>query len=473
MRNATWCAGVMALAILTGCVKDLKTTTASNTSAATLFPTNAATALNITTDADGNPMIADELLVKFKSGTAESRRMNIFRTIGTVEQRILTPTMQAAGDNDGLFLVHTNLRALDAIAKAKAMGEIEYAEPNYVYTHDATSNDTYFTNGSLWGMYGGSTTPSDAYGSNAATAWANGHTGSSSVTVGVIDEGADYQHVDLSANFWTNPGEIPGNGIDDDHDGYVDDVHGYNFVDNNGNTYDASQDDHGTHVSGTIGGVGGNGIGVAGINWHVTIISAKFLGPNGGTTANAVQAVDYITNLKTKYPQLNIVATNNSWGGGGYSQSLYDAINRANAANILFVAAAGNGNFAGIGQNTDKHPSYPASYTNPNIIAVAAIDKNGNLASFSNYGAKSVDIGAPGVAITSTLPNDTYGSYSGTSMATPHVTGTCALYAATNSVFNNAAQIKNAILSSAVRTASLVNKCVTSGRLDANAALSK
>jgi subtilisin family serine protease len=200
-------------------------------------------------------------------------------------------------------------------------------------------------------------------------------------------------------------------------------------------------------------------------------MNAKFLGKRGGTTANAIKAVDYFTNLKSQQG-LNFVATNNSWGGGGFSQGLLDAINRAKDENILFIAAAGNGGSDGVGDNNDTTPSYPASYLSENIIAVAAITSTGAKASFSNYGATSVDLGAPGQTIYSTLPKSSkgklvssYGSYSGTSMATPHVTGAVALYAASHPGAN-AAQIKAAILGAVVPTSSLTGKTVTGGRLN-------
>lgn len=315
-------------------------------------------------------------------------------------------------------------------------------------------------------MYGDATTPANQFGSQAGEAWAAAKTGSSTVYVGVIDEGVQWSHEDLAPNIWVNPYD-PVNGIDDDGNGYVDDIRGWDFDGNNNTTYDGTKDDHGTHVAGTIGAVGGNGKGVAGVVWNVKIITAKFLGRRGGTTANAIKAVDYITDLKTRHG-LNIVATNNSWGGGGFSQALQDAIERANQAGILFIAAAGNGGADGVGDNNDTTPSYPASYPNDNIIAVAAITSTGAKASYSNYGATSVDLGAPGSGIYSTLPNKTnngYGSYSGTSMATPHVTGAAALYAATNPGAS-AATIKAAILNSAVPTPSLAGKCVTGGRLN-------
>jgi hypothetical protein len=284
----------------------------------------------------------------------------------------------------------------------------------------------------------------------------------------VIDEGAMFTHTDLAGQIWTNPFDRV-DGIDNDGNGFIDDIHGWDFENNDNTTFDGRDDDHGTHVSGTIGAKGGNGTGVAGVNWKITIITAKFLGSSGGTTANAIKAIDYITDLKTRHGLL-LPATNNSWGGGGFSQALKSAIDRANAANILFVAAAGNGGFDGVGDNNDVTPSFPASYTSANIISVAAITITGAMSSFSNFGATSVDIGAPGSAIISTVPSNnlfpssTYATFSGTSMATPHVTGGAALFAATHPTAS-AAAIKQAILSSAVPTSSLSGKCVTGGRL--------
>lgn len=411
--------------------------------------------------------VPGEVLVKFRSGVSEVQRSAALRTAaGVVSEKIHTRAMKDAGDKEGLALLSTIMSVEDAIDALKNSGEVEYAEPNYYYYHDAVSNDTYYTNGSLWGMYGDATSPTNQYGSQAGEAWAAGKTGSNTVYIGVIDEGAQYAHEDLAANFWVNPYE-PVNGIDDDGNGYKDDIRGWDFDKNDNTTYDGTSDDHGTHVSGTIGGVGGNGKGVAGVCWNVRIISAKFLGRRGGTTANAIKAVDYITDLKTRHG-LNIVATNNSWGGGGFSQGLQDAIERANNQNILFVAAAGNGGSDGVGDNNDAVANYPSNYPNANVIAVASITSTGAKSSFSNYGATTVDIGAPGSGIYSTLPNsagNSYGSYSGTSMATPHVTGAVALYAASHPG-SSAAAIKNAILSSAVPTASLSGKCVTGGRLN-------
>ncbi len=412
----------------------------------------------------GNEFVPGEVVIKFSSGSSSTQREEVLNRISAkVKEKILTRVMLARGDNEGLNLVSTNFPVRDAVQLLRGLPNVEYAEPNYIYNHFATSNDPYYTNGSLWGMYGDATTPANQYGSQAGEAWAAGNTGSNTVIVGIIDEGIMKTHEDLSANIWINQFD-PVDGVDNDGNGYIDDTNGWDFDGNNNTIYDGSQDDHGTHVAGTIGAVGGNGKGVAGVNWNVKMISAKFLGRNGGTLANAVKAVDYITDLKTRHA-MNIVATNNSWGGGGFSQALQDAIERANAAGILFIAAAGNET-----NNNDVTLSYPSGYPNANIIAVASITSTGGLSSFSNYGATTVDLGAPGSSIYSTLPSksgtsSTYGSYSGTSMATPHVTGGAALYAASHSGAS-AATIRNAILSSTVPTSSLTGKCATGGRLN-------
>ena len=418
-----------------------------------------------------------ELLVKFRADAREAEKIDLRSRLGArLKERIHTLPMKEAGEGELQRLTIPRGRTLiEAIRELEGHPAVAFAEPNWIVTHQAVSNDPYYTNGSLWGMYGDATSPANQYGSQAGEAWANNHTGSSAVYVGVIDEGIDYRHEDLSANIWTNPYDPP-DGIDNDGNGYVDDVHGWDFYDNDNSIYDGapgdnSTDSHGTHVAGTIGGVGGNGKGVVGVNWRVTIISAKFLGPNGGYVSNAVKAVDYITDLKRRHG-LNIVATNNSWGGGGYSQALHDAIIRAAKADILFIAAAGNN-----GTNNDRKANYPSNYNTSvgtstesaasydAVIAVAAIDRYGAKPSWSNYGAKTVDLGAPGVGIWSTTPNNTYSSFSGTSMATPHVTGGAALYASTHPGAT-AKQIKDAILQSTVPTSSLSGKTVTGGRLN-------
>ncbi len=353
---------------------------------------------------------------------------------------------------------------IDALMKDPA---VDFAEPNWIVRTAVVSNDPGFTQGDLWGMYGATTSPANEYGSGAAAAWAaHGANGAncSSVVVGVIDEGMMITHSDLAANVYKNPGEIQGNGRDDDSNGLIDDVYGWDFANNDNTVFDGAGDDHGTHVAGTIGGVGGNGSGVAGVCWSVKLMNAKFLGNRGGTTSNAIKAVDYFTNLKAK--GVPVVATNNSWGGGGFSAALQDAIERANAQGILFIAAAGNGS-----RDNDAQPNWPSSYPNDNVIAVAALDGTGNLAWYSQWGATSVDIGAPGSRVLSTVPTTVkgkvvsgYAFYDGTSMATPHVAGAAALYKAYNP---NAtmAQIKAALLNG-TPTPSLQGKVATGDRLD-------
>ena len=249
---------------------------------------------------------------------------------------------------------------------------------------------------------------------DATEAW-DTQTGTGRTIVAILDTGVDYNHPDLRDNIWTNTGEVAGNGIDDDHNGFIDDVHGYNFVTLTGDPMD--DNGHGTHVAGTIGAVGDNGIGVAGVNWHTRLMALKFLDSTGsGYLADAIAALDYAV-------QMGARISNNSWGGGGYEATLGQALARATVGGHIFVAAAGNSS-----SNNDVTAAYPANYNSPNVVSVAAVDQNGVLASFSNYGPTSVDIAAPGVNIYSTLPGGTYGSYSGTSMATPHVTGALSLY---------------------------------------------
>lgn len=431
--------------------------------------------------------VPGELIVQFKQGTSAAEKEKVRKLArASRKERVSINGADDGMNKDSLevdsigqgMTVDTAMRAL---MKHPA---VAFAEPNWIYTRQVDSNDERYVNGSLWGMESSVSAPANAYGSQAANAWASGYTGSRNVIVAVIDEGLDYRHSELAANCWINPYELV-NGVDDDGNGYVDDVRGWDFANNDNTVYDGKlgdnqTDDHGTHVAGTIGALGGNGIGVAGVNWQVSIISAKFMGSKGGTTANAVRALDYVTNLKRLHPDLNIVATSNSWGGGSSSQALHDAIVRAAKQNILFVVAAGNaginldkrsksfpaGEDTTVGSSTESAASYDA------VIVVAAIDSSGQLASFSSYGTQNVDIAAPGVNICSTSPNNTYLLMSGTSMATPHVTGAVALYA---SVHPGAMPwaIKSAVLWSAIWTPSLQGLVGTNGRLDVNGALSR
>jgi len=344
----------------------------------------------------------------------------------------------------------------DAVALLRSDPAVEFAEPNYLYHASAVPNDPGFPQ--LWGLLNtGQTggTPGDDI--HAAQAWTT-FTGSPGVLVGVIDTGADYTHPDLAANMFINAGEIPGNGIDDDGNGYIDDVHGWDFANHDNDPMDDHY--HGTHVSGTIGAVGNNGVGIVGVNWNVRILPIKFLDAGGsGSTDEAIHAIEYAT-------MMGVSVINASWGGGGFSESLRLAIAAAGEAGVVFVAAAGNS-----GLNTDIYPNYPSSYELDNIVAVAATDANDQLAIFSNYGLLSVDLAAPGVDIYSTMPGNNYGVLSGTSMATPHVVGVAALIrghfpAAT------VAMTKALLLERAQPRPSLTGLMRTGARLDALMALS-
>jgi subtilisin family serine protease len=457
---------------------------------------------------------ADELIVGFEQGADAADRARAARKVAaTAREALVRGHGDAAVDRLELRAGAAEQRAIATLENDPA---VAYAEPNWILTKAADSSDPYFTGGNLWGMYGDKSPtpyagPSNAFGSQAAEAWADGYTGSEQVVVGVIDEGimADNTvrtgvdskwrtHPDLDGNVWTNPNDAK-DGINNDGNRdrsgpvqYTDDVHGWDFVHNDNSVFDGNPpadyttDEHGTHVAGTIGAegtpVGTPGAqGVVGVNWDVQYVSGKFLGPNGGTTANAIRAVDYMTDLKGR--GANVVATNNSWGGGGYSQGLHDAIIRGAKAGILFVAAAGNS-----GRDNNKRAHYPSNYSTTNgtstesgagydaVIAVAAINSTGGRPSWSNYGRTTVDLGAPGNAINSTVPPDSsgtaYWSFSGTSMATPHVTGAAALYAS-RYPGATALQIRNAILGTTVFTSSLNGRVATNGRLNVSAALGR
>lgn len=318
-----------------------------------------------------------------------------------------------------------------------------------------TPNDQY--NHLLWGL-----NQEGNIDSNAKEAWTL-TTGSKSVVVGVLDTGIDYTHPDISPNMWANSQEIPGNGIDDDGNGYVDDIYGINAIANSGNPMD--DHGHGTHCAGTIGAKGNNSIGVVGVSWNVSMVGAKFLPKNGyGSLMDAVKGLNYFADLK-QYKGVNLVVSNNSWGGGGYSTTLYNAIKRHRDLGIVFVAAAGNNS-----TNVDVTPSYPGSYNLSNIINVAAHASSGSLASFSNYGANSVHISAPGVSIASTVQNGGYSYMQGTSMAAPHVSGAIALLASYRPGLDGA-MLKDTILNNATSLGTLSGAVIGQRALNVHAAL--
>jgi subtilisin family serine protease len=401
-------------------------------------------------------MVADHVMVQLREGLTEADLAAVNEKHGgTIRRKMHTP---------GLYLVEFAKPTLDtapeaAAAYRKESQVVERAGVDYVVHAVLTPNEPDFAN--LWGMHNTGQTIQGTAGIvdadiDAPEAW-DLITGSSEIVVGVIDTGIDYNHQDLAANMWRNPGEIPNNGIDDDGNGFVDDYYGWDFANDDKDPYDDHF--HGTHCAGTIGGVGNNGIGVAGVSWTVKMAALKFLSASGsGYISDGLDALNYATKMRFKL-------TSNSWGGGGYDPLFEAAIGTAAESNALFVAAAGNAN-----NNNDLYPFYPASYTNANLIAVAATDNREQIAGFSCYGLTSVDLGAPGVAIYSCKQNNTYQFLNGTSMATPHVAGACALGWAYKP---EAAwtEIKAAILNGVDPTAALAGKCVTGGRLNVHKTL--
>jgi len=369
-------------------------------------------------------------------------------------------------------LMHVRASKIN-VATIKSMvraGQIEYFEPDYCLSVNddgkigitATPNDSLY--GAMWGLHNngsnGTTADMDI---DAPEAW-NITSGSSTVVVGVVDTGIDYTHPDLSANMYVNSGEVSGNNIDDDGNGYTDDVYGYNCVANNGNPYDDHY--HGTHVAGTIGAKGNNSTGVTGVNWNVKLMALKFLNASGaGFTSDAIQCLDYAVTMKNRGVNLRVL--NNSWGGVAPSQSLIEAIERTNTAGMLFVAAAGNSAL-----NNDLGANGPGDANVANVISVAALSSSGALAGFSNYGATTVDIGAPGVGILSTVPGNSYGYLNGTSMAAPHVAGVAALMFAQNGTLTPIV-VKSRLMNSIMPLSNLNGYMVAPGMVNAQNALTQ
>lgn len=336
--------------------------------------------------------------------------------------------------------------------------QITMAEPNYIVRANGIPNDPAFAK--QWGLHNmgqaGGTAGVDI---DAPEAWDNFVPAGNAVVVAVIDTGVDYQHTDLAGRMWTNPNEVAGNKIDDDRNGYVDDVRGWDFANNDSDPMD--DNNHGTHVAGTLAAAFNNSAGVAGVAGpaNVKIMPLKFLGSNGtGLTSNAIKALDYATSK-------GAVISNNSWGGSSYSQALADAIARNHAAGRLVVAAAGNE-----GRNTDDKPYYPQGYNVPNVISVASMTASDTLSSFSNYGAQSVDLAAPGSSIYSTVKGGRYATYNGTSMATPHVAGAAALIWAKNPMLTNV-QVRQIILDTTRKAGYVSGKTVTGGVLNLKGAM--
>ena len=457
---------------------------------------------------------SDQVLIQWAPGTTRARRIEVRDALGgELVETILTEPMKASGEGPiDVLRVPSTSSAEAIIGDYSKQTDVIYAEINQQVSIQYIPKDPGL--GSLWGL------SSNGAGIKADKAW-DVSKGSIKNVVGIIDSGIDYTHTDLYKNVFLNQGELKGlswlsslvdvdnnklitfwdlndsqnwsgsqnvalrlndwngngyidagdlldnrsgweDGIDFDKNGYIDDLIGWDFVDNDNDPMDLNG--HGTHVSGTIGAMGDNNVGVTGINFQIQMTGLRFLDANGsGTISNAIKATDYFTDLKTRGlngPD-NFLATNNSWGGGGANTGLSGAISRADQAGILFVAAAGN--------SSTNVESYPAAYTQNNVISVAALTSTGGLASYSNYGSTWVHLGAPGSGIYSTLLNGTYGTFNGTSMAAPHVTGAAGLLA-TMFPTASAAQIKAALLDGTANAA-LAGKTMTGDQLDLTVAI--
>jgi subtilisin family serine protease len=407
---------------------------------------------------NGREAVAGEVLVKFVRELPVRDRLQ-------VEQQLDADESEAVGDS----FRRLRSRRLDVqalVAFLRTHPAVEYVEPNYIWHATATPNDPRFPN--LWGLRNVGQTVGGRAGTanadiHATSAWGVA-TGSRANVVAVVDTGVDYTHSDLAANIWSAPiaftVTVGGATIT-----CAAGTHGFNAI---AKTCDPRDDNnHGTHVSGTIGSVGNNTLGVTGVNWTASILAAKFLDSTGsGTTADAVNAIEFTIQAKHAFASTagaNVRVLSNSWGGSGFSQALLDEINKANANGMLFVAAAGNSS-----SNNDLAPTYPASYKASNVLAIAASDNTDQLASFSNFGS-SVQLAAPGVNILSTTIGNTYQYFSGTSMATPHVSGAAALILSACTLDTGA--LKTTLINNVDVIPALAGWVGTSGRLDVDKAL--
>lgn len=404
-------------------------------------------------ESEGKDYLTKEVFIKFK----QAPQVKIMTTQVQSNKNTLVATslenFEFVGDTKLIKL--KDLDVEQALKHYQDHPAIEYIEPNYKYYLDSVPNDPHFSN--LWGLHNSGQTGGAADADlDAPEAWDAVGAGNE-VLVAVLDTGIDFNHEDLADNVWTNPNEIADNGVDDDGNGYIDDLHGYDFYSNDGTPQDG--DSHGTHCAGTIAAVGSNNKGVIGVNPHAKIVALKIFSDAGSYAGvdNVVKAIEYSVDVGAK-------VSSNSWGGGSYSQTLKNAIAQAGQAGQLFIAAAGNS-----GGNNDTSPHYPSNYALNNIIAVASTDHNDQLSSFSCYGQTSVDLGAPGSSIYSTVPNS-YGYKSGTSMATPHVSGVASLVWSHTPTLSHT-EVKQKILNYVDPLAALNGKTVSGGRLNAYQAI--
>ena len=408
----------------------------------------------------GRQIAAGEVLVKFRD---EARNAP------------LGPDVDADRDEpvgDGTVRrVHSRSQNTGTLlARLSARPDVELVEPNYiVYAYDTVPNDQYF--GLLWGLKNVGQTVQGTTGApgadiEATLAW-DKTVGSRDSVVAVVDTGIDYTHPDLAANAWQAASAfsvtVGGRSV-----ACPQFSRGFNAITMSCDPMD--DNGHGTHVSGTIGAAGNNTAGVVGVNWVASVMGLKFLNANGsGTTADAINAIEFAIQAKQALGAgANVRVLSNSWGGGGFSQLLLDEIKKAGTADMLFAAAAGNA-----GTNNDATPNYPSNYAASNVVAVAATDANDRLASFSNYGATTVDLAAPGVNIASTYPGSKYAFMSGSSMATPHVSGAAALMLAACGTATNTATLIGSLLDGVDKIASLAGVTATGGRLNVNTAIAR
>ncbi len=406
-----------------------------------------------------------EVLVKFKAGVGDDAVESLTERLN---DRIEDTIENAEGWRSIDDLDNADVAA--TVAEYSKLPEVEYAEPNFeiqldedlveingplvpIFPHDPQFNDQWALANS--GQRGGK----KGADISATLAWATS-TGSEDVVVAVLDSGVDYNHVDLTKNMWSRPADMAP--YEDRELGIIDDLTGFNAIENESDPMD--DNGHGTHCAGIIGAEGENDIGIAGVNWKVKIMPLKFMNAGGfGSTKDAIEAINYVINRKQAGVNVRIISA--SWGSTQRSKALEDVIRKANENDILFVAAAGNSS-----TNNDRSPHFPSNYNVPNVISVAALDRNDQLARFSNFGPKTVAIAAPGVDILSTWLGNAYEEKSGTSMATPVVSGVAALIVAQNPKIS-VAELKKKVLDSTDPIVALKGKTATGGRINAAKAL--
>lgn len=424
-------------------------------------PSDASQPVSESVDGDSDQNIArnTEILVRFKAGVTQ-------QTIESITSRFNDDLEDRIEAVEGLGVIEDqdNRSADEVVAQYRTLSEVEYAEPNseIKLDHDSAgnhvhANDEFFFK--QWGLFNhgqeGGKFGADI---SAMRAWATTK-GSDQVVVAVLDSGVDYTHPDLAKNIWRRPQIIKAYHDDDlTAEGPIDDVHGFNIAEGTGNPMD--DNGHGTHCAGILGAEGGNETGIAGVNWTVKIMPLKFMDAEGaGTTSDAIEAINYVINRKRAGVNVRIISA--SWGSTVRSRALEDVIRKAGEEGILLVAAAGNSN-----SDNDRTPHYPASYNLSNVISVAAVNRFDALTSFSNYGANSVHVAAPGEAIMSTWLNHDFQERKGTSMATPFVAGVAALVLATNPGIS-IDDLRARLLNSVDAVPALKGKVSTGGRINA------